>query len=221
MRRSGMRHDFRAPHRLQAGRTISGVPKAFRSRRRTPRVRENLRGHFRLGPASGVGSSPALPYCPTALPGGAQDLDSGQCCRASALPRPPVPPDRDDRGVATAGVIGAISGHPADRVAFRDQVEQPGQNGAVNCPAVVCWQTMRGTVGVEGDFHRHAVPSCGVHGQKDLAPLASALNAILARRPCNDPRFFRDAVDLDTFHLRSRAGRGFLLWPVKPRGVST
>jgi hypothetical protein len=67
--------------------------------------------------------------------------------------------------------MGAIGGHSADLFTLGDLVEQLGQHRAV-------------AVAAGGKLHRPDVRSGGVHGQMDLAPLAPALNAMLARLPC-------------------------------------
>ena len=76
----------------------------------------------------------------------------------------------DDGGVAAAGVRGAIGGHSADLFAFGDLVRQFRQDRTV-------------AIAAGRELHRPNVRGCGIHGQMDLAPLASALNAMLARLP--------------------------------------
>ena len=76
----------------------------------------------------------------------------------------------DDGGVAAAGVLGAVLRHGADFFALGDLIEQFGQHGTV-------------AVAPRGELHRPDVRSGRVHGQMDLAPLASALNAVLAGLP--------------------------------------
>ena len=146
--------------------------------------------HLRLDPASDVVSRPSLPECPAVVPGGAEGFVSGDCGRAVIFPRPPVLADRDDWSglpvddgrVATAGVIGPISGHGADLFVVGYLVEQLRQNGTV-------------AIAAGGKFHRPDVRRGSVHGQMDLAPRAlsaigprtmasaSALNAMLSGLP--------------------------------------
>jgi hypothetical protein len=93
--------------------------------------------HLRLDPTSDVVSRPSLPECPAVVPGGAEGFVSGDCGRAILFPRPPVLAGRDDWSglpvddgrVATAGVIGPISGHGADLFVVGYLVEQLRQNG--------------------------------------------------------------------------------------------
>lgn len=76
----------------------------------------------------------------------------------------------NDGGVATARVIGAIGGHGADLFTFVDLVEQLQHDRAV-------------TIAVGGEFHGADVRRGRVHGQMDLAPLASTMNAMLSGLP--------------------------------------
>ena len=134
--------------------------------------------HLCLDPASDVVSGPAFPECPAIVPGGAQGFVSRDRGRAVLFPRTPVLTDRDDRsglpvddgGVAAAGVIGTVRRHCADLLAFGDLVQQLWQNGAV-------------TVAAGRKLHGADVGRGGIHGQMDLAPLAAALHAVLARLP--------------------------------------
>lgn len=112
------------------------------------------------------------------MPGGAQGFVSGDCGRTVLFPGPAVLADGDDRpglpledgGVAAAGVIGAIGRHRADLFTLGDLVEQ-------------FWQHRTVTIATGGEFHGADVRRGGVHGQMDLAPLASALDAMLAHLP--------------------------------------
>lgn len=78
--------------------------------------------HLRLDPTSGVIPGPALPECPTEVPGRAQGLVPRPGSGTVLLPGAAVPADRDDGGclplndrrVAAAAVIGAVGGHGAD-----------------------------------------------------------------------------------------------------------
>ena len=90
--------------------------------------------------------------------------------------------------MAAAGVIGTIGGHGADLFAFGDLVEQFRQHGAV-------------TIAAGGEFHRPDVRRGCIHGQMDLAPSASALNAVLARLP------FAIAEELDAGAVHAQVQR--------------
>jgi len=72
--------------------------------------------------------------------------------------------------VTAAGVIGTVGGYRADLFAVRDLVEQVRPHRAI-------------AVAAGGEFHRPDIRSSRVHGQMDLAPLASALNTVHARLP--------------------------------------
>lgn len=134
--------------------------------------------HLRLDPAPGVVSCPALPERPAVVPGRAQGFVSGNRGRAVLFPRSPILADRDDRGglpvddggVASARVIGAVGSHRADLFVVRDLVQQLRKHRAV-------------TVAAGGKLHRANVRRGRVHGQMHLAPLAAALNTMLARLP--------------------------------------
>lgn len=134
--------------------------------------------HFRLDPALGVVSRPTLPKRTTIMSGGAQGFVSGDRGRAILFPRSPVLADRDDSGgmvindgsMASTGVIGAVGGDGANLFAFGNLVEQ-------------LWQDRTVTIAAGGELHGADVRSAGVHGQMDLAPLAPALNTVLARLP--------------------------------------
>lgn len=123
-------------------------------------------------------SRPALPECPAIVPGGAQGFVSGDCGGAVRFPRSTVLADRNDRGglavddggVAAAGVIDTIGGHGADVFVLGDLVEQFRQDRTV-------------TIAAGGELHRADVRCGSVHGQMDLAPLASALNTMLSGLP--------------------------------------
>lgn len=105
-------------------------------------------------------------------------LDAAPGSRAILFPRAAVFADRDDRdglplddgGVAPARVVGAVGGYRADLLVRRDLAEQVGEHGAVAVPA-------------GGEFHGADVGCGWVHGQMHLAPLATALRAMLARLP--------------------------------------
>ena len=109
------------------------------------------------------------------MPGGAKGFVSCPSCRAIHFPGPPVLPDRDDRcglavddgAGAAAGVIGAVSNHPADLFAPGDLIDQ-------------LWQDRTVPVAAGGELHRRDVRGGCVHGRVDLAPLASPLNAVIA-----------------------------------------
>ena len=104
--------------------------------------------------------------------------DHAERCRADLLPRSAVLADRDDRnglavddgGVAPAGVMGPVRSHCGDLFAFRDLVRQVRQHGAVSIAA-------------GGEFHRPDVRRGRIHRQMHLAPLATALDAVLAYEP--------------------------------------
>ena len=93
--------------------------------------------------AAGVVSAPAFPERPAIVACGAEGFVSGDCGRAVLFPGPLVLANRNDRGglsvddrrMASAGVIGAISGHRADLLTFRDLVQQLGQNRAITIAA--------------------------------------------------------------------------------------
>jgi hypothetical protein len=69
-----------------------------------------------------------------------------------------------------AGVIGAVCGDRADVFALGDLAQQ-------------VWQERTVAIAAGGELHRTDAGRGGVHGQMDLAPLASALNAVLAHLP--------------------------------------
>jgi hypothetical protein len=152
--------------------------------------------HLRLDPASDTVSRPSPPERPAIAPGGAQSFVSGGCRRADLLPRPTVlanwddrrGPPADDGSVATAGVLGAISGHGADFFTFGGLVQQLWQNGAV-------------TVAAGRELHRPDVGCGGAHRQMHLAPLASALRPMLARLP------FAIAQELDASAVHEQVQR--------------
>jgi len=134
--------------------------------------------HLRLDPAAGVVSGPAFPECPPVVSRGAQGVVAGACSRAVFFPETSVLSDRDDRNgiafddglVAAACVVGAVGSDSADLLYLGDLAEQVGQHGAV-------------AVAARGEFHRSDVGGGRVHGQMDLAPLASALHSVLAGLP--------------------------------------
>ncbi len=141
---------------------------------------EGLEGtHLGLDPATGMVPGPALPEGPAIMPGGAQGLVSGNRRRAVLFLGAPVLADRYDRrglavedgGVAAASVIG---GHCANLFALGDLAEQFRQDRAV-------------TVAAGGELHGANVRSGRVHGQMDLAPLASALDPMLVHLPLAVP----------------------------------
>jgi hypothetical protein len=72
--------------------------------------------------------------------------------------------------MTAARVIGTVSGHGADLFALGDPIEQIRQDRAV-------------TVAAGREFHGPDVRGGCVHGQMNLAPLTTALNAMLARLP--------------------------------------
>ena len=72
--------------------------------------------------------------------------------------------------MAAARVIGTVSSHSAEALAFRYLVQQLRQNWTV-------------AIAAGGEFHGADVRRGRVHGQMDLAPLATTLNAMLARLP--------------------------------------
>jgi len=72
--------------------------------------------------------------------------------------------------MASTGVIGAVGGDGANLFAFGNLVEQ-------------LWQDRTVTIAAGGELHCADVRSGRVHGQMDLAPLASAPNTVLARLP--------------------------------------
>jgi hypothetical protein len=67
-----------------------------------------------------------------------------------------------------AGVIRPIGGHRAEMLTFGDLVEQLRRYWTV-------------AVAAGGESHRPDIRSARIHGQMHLAPLAPALNAMLAR----------------------------------------
>lgn len=152
--------------------------------------------HLGLDPAAGVVSGPPFPKRPAEMSGGTQRLVSRHRCRAVLLPQPPVFADWNDRGglpvndggVAAARVVGAVGSDGANLLARRDLVQQVGQHGAV---AVAAW----------GEFHGANVGCGRVHGQMDLAPLASALHPMLARLP------FAITQELDTSAVHEQVER--------------
>ena len=80
--------------------------------------------------------------------------------------------------MAAARVVGTVGGDRADLLVRGNLAEQVRQNGAV-------------AVAAGGEFHGADVRSGWVHGQMDLAPLASALHPVLAGLP------FATAQELD------------------------
>jgi hypothetical protein len=134
--------------------------------------------HLRFDPASDIVSGSSLPERSAAVPGGANGFVPGDCRWANFFPWSVVLPDTDDHsgkpvedGVMTAAdVIGAVGGDRADVFALGDRVQQ-------------VWQDRTFAIAAGGELHRTEVGSGGVHSQMDLAPLASALNAVLAHLP--------------------------------------
>ena len=132
--------------------------------------------HPCLGSAAGMVSCPSFPERAAGVVRGAQGFVPGPGGWAVLLPRSTSLADRDDcratarddGAVAAAGVVGAVCGHGADLRIFGDLARQVRQDGAVAFPA-------------GGELHRADVGCGGVHGQMDLAPLATALNTMLAR----------------------------------------
>lgn len=80
-------------------------------------------------------------------------------------------------------IVSAIRGHGAGVLIPGDLAQQVWQDGAVHCPTVVCLQTMRGAFSARGELDRADVGCGGVHGQTDLAPLASLLNTMFPELP--------------------------------------
>ena len=122
-------------------------------------------------------SGPALPERPAMVPGGAQCFVSGDCGRAVFFPRSTILADQDDRDcvaledrcMAAAGVVGAVSGHRADLFAFGDLVQQLRRNGAVTFAAggtVTCRQLGR-AVDIRWTLHRGLL-----FGQSEPSPEA-------------------------------------------------
>ena len=145
--------------------------------------------------------------------GGAQGFVSRPCCRTVFFPLPPVLADRDDRngitlddgGVATARVIGPVSGYGADGLALRDLVERVWQHGAVPCPAGHCVSNVpRGAVATGGELDGADVGRGSIHGQMHLAPLASALDTVLARLPFA----IAEELDADAVHQQVQRATG-------------
>lgn len=173
--------------------------------------------HLRLDPAAGVVAGPAFPERPPVVLRRAQGVVAGACSRAVFFPKTSVLSDRDDRNgiafddglVAAACVIGAVGGDRTDQLFLWDLAEQVGQHGAV-------------AVAAGGEFHGADVGGGRVHGQMDLAPLASALHSVLAGLP------FAIAKELDpgaidqqaqrtiSAAIRDLDGQGFL--PAAQRG---
>ena len=108
----------------------------------------------------------------------AEGLVYGSRCRAILFPGVAVPADGDDSyglpvddsGVAAAGVISAISGPRADLFSLGNLTEQFRQDRTVTVAAGV-------------KLHCPDVRSRRIHGQMQLAPLAPALNTMLAGLP--------------------------------------
>jgi len=135
----------------------------------------------RFDSSAGVVSGPTLPEGPAVMACRPQGFVSGDRGWAVFLPRSRVLADRDDRddrdgvtrddgGVATTRVVSAISSDGAKFLALGDLVEQVWQDWAV-------------AVAAGGEFNGADVRRGRVHGQMDLAPLASALDAVLSGLP--------------------------------------
>lgn len=122
------------------------------------------------GPVLPVGSPKAF-----ARP---KDVVAGTGGRAVLLPKASVLADRDDGraaaiddcGVTPPGVEGAVAGHGADLFIGRDLIQQIRQHRAVAFAA-------------RGELHRSDVAGGRVHRQMNLAVLAPAVRAVLARQP--------------------------------------
>ena len=111
-------------------------------------------------------------------PGGPQSFVSGNRGWAVFPPGPTILADRDDldriaggdRCMAPSCVAGTIGRHGADVSAHRDLLRQVWQDRAV---AISAWCK----------FHSPDVGGGGIHRQMNLAPLATALNTVLAGLP--------------------------------------
>src|SRR5690606_16307716 len=109
---------------------------------------------------------------------GLEDLVAGLGCGTVLAPSPPVLADGydrrstalEDRAMASPCVKSAIAGHGADLFIRRDLGQQVGQNGAV-------------TLVARGELYCTDVAGGRIHRQVNLAILASALRAMLARKP--------------------------------------
>jgi hypothetical protein len=134
--------------------------------------------HLGLGAAADVVSRPPFPERPAVVTRGALGFVARPAGWAILSPLPTVHADRDywratardDGAVAAAGVLGAICGHGAGVFVLGDLVAQVRQDGAV-------------AFAVGDELDRADVGCSGVHGQMDLAPLASPLNTMLSGLP--------------------------------------
>jgi hypothetical protein len=194
------------------------LPKDFRPRIRCPAVGcAAINERVRLDPAAGVVSGPAFPERPPVVSRCAQGVVGDACSWAAFFRKTSVLSERDDRNgvafddgiVAAACVLGAVGGDRAYQVVPLDLAEQIGPHGAV-------------AVGAGGEFHLSDVGCGRVHGQMDLAPLASALHLVLASLPFAiaeefDPGAVDQQVQRAIFAaIRDLDGQGLL--PAAQRG---
>jgi hypothetical protein len=105
-------------------------------------------------------------------------------CRCGHGPQGSLPPEAtvlaerydggaaaiQDCGMAAPGVKGAVAGHGADLFIRRDLIQQVRQYRAVPLTA-------------RGELHRPDVTGACIHRQMNLAVLAPAMRAVLARQP--------------------------------------
>lgn len=103
-------------------------------------VSEGLQAsHLGLNPTSSVIAGPALSEGPAEVLGRLQGFVPGPGGRTVLLPHSAVAPDGDDggsasldnRGVAFAGVVGAVSGNRAKGLVWRNLRQKPWQDRAV------------------------------------------------------------------------------------------
>lgn len=154
--------------------------------------------HLGLDSATGVVSGPPLPECPTVVTRGAQGFVARLGSRAVLFPSSTVPSGRydcratacDDGAVAAAGIVGTIRGHGADVLVLGDLAQQVRQDWAVAFPA-------------RGELDGPDIRGGDIHRQMHLAPLAAALNAMLAGLP------FAVAKKLDAGAVHQKIQRPF------------
>lgn len=124
---------------------------------------------------------------------GAEGFVSSYCGRAVRFLGSTVIADRNDSGglavhdggVEAALVIGSVGGHGADVFVLSDLVQHFRQDRIL-------------AISAGGELHRKDVRGDGVHGQMYLAPLTSALNAIVSGLPLT----IAQELDPGTVHRR-------------------